>query len=209
MLAVELHDRLDLPPLPDAARGVVGGAEQGGVDAVLHDLLFHVGQIQPPDTVLVQDQGAFHDMVARVGQRAHEAHVDGAVEQDVVSLGAKGAQSGEDTAQHAVLVADVLSLQPNNAVAGGLPAYDGVEILLAGVEVAEAGVMDALGHGSRHRGGGGEIHVGHPHGDGVEALTGLTGGPALAQGIHGQGVLADAVQYGGKVVFHGEIPLFS
>ena len=203
VLTVQLHDRLDLPPLPDASRGVVGGAEQGGVDAVLYDLLFHIGKVQPPYALPIEDEGALHDSVARVGQRAREAHVDGAVEQDVVPFGAEGAEGGEDTAQHAVLVADVLLFQTHYAVAGGLPTDDGVEILLAGVEVAEAGVADALRHGSCHGGSGGEIHIGHPHGDGIKALLGGTGRPALSQGIHRQGILAAAVQNGGKIVFHG------
>ena len=53
VLFEELHGALQLPALPDAATGVVGGAEDNGVDLVVHDLLLHVLKVHAPDVVLV------------------------------------------------------------------------------------------------------------------------------------------------------------
>ena len=59
---------LQLPTLPHTAAGVVGRAEHGGVDLVLHDLLLHVLKIHPPHAVLVLLQGAVDNVVAVIGQ---------------------------------------------------------------------------------------------------------------------------------------------
>ena len=174
------------------------------MDLVFHDFALHILVIHAPDAVLVLDQGAVDDAVAVVGQRAREADVGGAVEQHLVAPGAEDVQGRDHAAQNAVLVADVLGFQTGHAVAGFVPADDGAEILLGGHEVAVGRVHGALDHGLGNGGDHGEIHVGHPHGDGIKAGQGRAGGKAvgLADHIHDNGILAMSVHDGGKIVFH-------
>ena len=105
-------------------------------------------------------------------------------------------------AQHPVFVADMLRLQSFYAVTAGLPIDDGGKILLPGVEVPEGGMTDPLRHGLAHRGRRGEIHIRHPHGNGVKAFLGASRRPAIPQAVHRQGVLPPSVYDGFKIVFH-------
>ena len=61
---------------------------------------------------------------------------------------------------------------------------------------------DLLLDGGHYR----EVHVRHPHGDGVKALLGGRGGKAGAQAVHGDGVFAVAFENGRKIVFHDNSP---
>ncbi len=200
----QLHGLFQLPALPDPAAGVVRIAEDGGMDLLLLELLLHVLRIHPPDAVLVLDQGAEHHVVAVVGQAGGESHIGGGVEQHLVAPGADAVQGRHHAAQHAVFVADVFLGKAGDPVALLLPADDGGEILLTGGEIAEGRMLDAVGHGLLDGGNGGEVHVRHPHGDGVKALPGCAGGKAghSAQTVHSDGVPAVAGQDGSKIVLH-------
>ena len=143
------------------------------------------------------------DVVAVVVEAVGKADVGGAVHQHLVAPGADAVQRADHAAQHAVLVADVLCLQPGDAVALCLPLDDGVIILFGGRIVAEGRVLHPGDHFLLHGGHRGKVHVGHPHGDGVKALFGGRGRKAVAQPVHRQCVLAVAVQQRCKIVFHG------
>ena len=199
---VYLHGLLDLPALPHPAAGVVGGAEHGGVDMVLLNFPLHVLVVHPPHALLILHQRAEHDVVAVVLQRPGKADVGGRVEQHAVPPGAEHVHGADHAAQHAVFVADALSGKAGDVAALLLPADDGVKIFIAGGEIAEGRVLGpgdhGIGNGVEH----GEIHVRHPHGDGVEAVLGCTGGGAVAQSVQCDGVLTLPVQNTGKIVFH-------
>ena len=115
------------------------------------------------------------------------------------------AQRRHDTAQHAVFVADMFRAQALDAIAAALPFDDAVEVLGARVKVAKHGMLSALNDMLLDRGHRGKIHVGHPHGNAVEALVGCHTGD-LAPGVNGDGVHAVAVDKRAKVVFHAELP---
>ena len=194
VLAAQLHELLHLPAFPDPATGIVGGTEYGGVDSVLRDFLLHVRKVHAVCTVLVQNQRAVDDSVAIVAQGPGKAHIGGGVEEHIVPSGAEHVQGADHAAQHAVLIADAFPGEACGAVAGLLPPDDRVQVFLPGGEVAEMRLLCAGDDRFLHRGDGGEVHVRHPHGDGVEALLGGTGGGAVAQGVNGDGVHAFAVQ---------------
>ena len=199
---VDLHGLLNFPALPDPAAGVVGRAEHGRMDAVLFELAVHVGKVHAPDAVLVQAQGRVDDAVAGVGERTGEADVGGAVEQHRVAGGGAGAHGGHQTAQNAVFVADGVCGQAGDAVALLVPAADGVEVLLPGGEVAVGRMGGPADDGLGDGGAGGEVHVGHPHGDGVKAVFGRAGGRTAAKTVHRQSVHPPAVQNRSKIVSH-------
>ena len=125
--------------------------------------------------------------------------------EDLVARGADGAQRAHEPAEDAVLVADVLMLKARNAVAGLLPPDDRVVVLVAGLEVAEERVIEALDHGARHARGGREVHVGDPHRNDVEALLRLEGGLGIRD-VDGERVFAAAVIEGREVEGHGHLP---
>ena len=206
VLFEQLHGLFQLPALPHTAAGIVGAAQNRGMDVFLGQVLFHVGKVHPPHAVLVLHQRGVDDIVAVVFQAAGKADVSGAVHQHLVAPGADAVQGADHAAQHAVLIADVLLFQSGHAVAPGLPLDDGVVVLVAGVKVAECRVLDAgndlLLDGGHHR----EVHVRHPHGDGVKALLGGRGGKAGAQAVHGDGIFAVAFENGRKIVFHDNSP---
>ena len=124
------------------------------------------------------------DLVAVVGDTAGEADVGGAVQQHVVALPQEDVQSGDNAAQNAVLIADVLGLQIN-AVTGLLPVDDGVEVLLGLIEVAVVGLLGTLNDSGGNALIGGDVHVGDPHGDLGEAL--LNGGAGDGDTVHSVG----------------------
>ena len=203
VLFVQLHGALQLPALPHAAAGVVGRAEHGGVDPVVHDLFFHVLKIHAPDIVFVFYQRAVDDVVAVVLQAVGKTDVGGGVQQDIVSAGAENVQRADNAAQHAVFIADALLCQAGDAVARFVPADDGSKIFLRGRKIAVGRMPGAGDDGLGNGGHSGEVHIRHPHGNGVEALLRSAGCEAgRAQCIHGDGVFAAAVHDTGKIVFH-------
>ena len=203
---VDLHGPCDLLQGPDPAAGVMGGAENRHMDMVLFQFGVHVGVVHPPDALLVPHQRRVDDAVAVVLQRLGEADVGGAVEQHTVAGGGKAGHRRDHPAQHAVLVADAVPGKQRRVrpVAPHLPVDDGVVVGVGGLKIAEGRVLRPPDDGRRHGGHRGEVHVGHPHGDGVKAgLGGARRKPArLAQGIHRDGVLAVAVHDRCEIVLH-------
>ena len=128
------------------------------------------------------------DVVAVVGQSVGETDVGGGVQQHIVALGAEDIHGGYHAAQDGVGVADVLMSHALHAVAVFVPIHNAVQIFLPRHEVTVGGVLGALNDGLGDGGRGGEIHVGHPHGNGVKALLRRTGGPGFSQQIHGNGI---------------------
>ena len=92
------------------------------------------------------------------------------MEKNGITWRGKGGERGDNAAQHAVLVANVVSRQAEHAVSSRLPVNNCLVVLIARREVAKRGMLDALRHGARDGGRRGEVHVGDPHGNGVEAL---------------------------------------
>ena len=203
-----VHEVLQLFLLPHTSRGIVGGAEYHRTDVIALDLSLHVEEVHALHAVAVRLQGAGDDVIAAVFNGTGEADVGGGVDQHIVASGAYGGQGTHEPAQYAVFVADVLLLQPGDAVAALLPADDGVKVLIAGHKVAEQRVLQPLPDGLRHGGGRGEVHIRHPHGDGVEALVGLEYRNFL-HGVHRHGILPPAVIDGGKVEFHMPLRLIA
>ena len=207
VLFVQLHSLLDLPALPDPAGGVVGGTENSGVDLVIQELLLHIGKVHPPDAILVQDQRGMDDLVAAIGQTVGKAYISRGVDQDFAAPGAEDIHSCDYAAQNAVFVANVSGSQTGDTVAAFLPADDGIEVFLPGEEVAEGGVLSPADHGFLDGWQHGEVHIGHPHGDDVKALPGSgIGRTRCANGVHGDGILAPAVQNSGEIVTHSNAP---
>ena len=176
------------------------------MDVVCLELFVHVGVVHAPDAVCVLHQRAVDDLVAVVFQAEGEADVGGAVHQHRVAGGGKAGQGGDDTAQHAVLVADAFLRQAGDAVALFVPPDDGIIVFVGGVKVAVGRVLCALDDGLRDGGHGGEVHVRHPHGDDVPAFFGRVRRKAVAQAVHGDGVHAAAVHDGSEIVFHTNAP---
>ena len=134
------------------------------------------------------------------------------MDEDLIALGADDVQRADHAAQDAVLVADALPGEAGDAVSRLMPFDDGIEVLVPGAVVAEGGVLGPLDDVLNDRGDGGEVHVRHPHRDGVEALPGGSRGAeghAGIQGVDCHGVFAVAVDDGGKIVLHGVFPSFS
>ena len=172
VLPEELHGLFQFPALPDAAAGVVGRAEDGGVDLVVRQLFLHILEVHPPDMAFILEQGAVDNAVAAILQTAGEADVGGRVEENLVSPGADGPQGAENTAQNAVFIADALPGQTGDAVAVLLPADNGFVVFAGWLEVAVGRVLSPGNDGPGDGGEGGEIHIRHPHGDEIKALLG-------------------------------------
>ena len=178
------------------------GAEHRGVDMVLLEPAVHILVIHAPYARVVLDQGAVDDAVAVALKALGKADVGGGVEQHAAALGAEYVQGADHTAQNTVFVADVLPLEVRRAVAAPLPVEDGVEVGVGGEKVAVGRVLSPLDDGLGDRWHGGEVHVGHPHGDLAEALPHL--GSLCGDDVQGQGVPAAAVNDTGKIVLHYE-----
>ena len=201
VLLVQRHGPLQLPSLPHSAAGIVGAAEDGGVDMLVPELALHVVKIHPPDAVPIDEKGRGNDLIAVVFQCLGEAGVSGAVQQHLVALGAEDVQGAGDSAQDTVGIADLLRLQPLDPVSPALPGDDPVKIFLPGVEVSESGMLRPAHNGigdDRHHW---EVHIRHPHGDHVEALLRL-----CRWVVHRQSIHSPAVHYGGKIILHDRIP---
>ena len=190
-----------------SSRGVVGGAKDGGVDLMLDEHPLHVFKVHSPHIIRIFYERAVDNFVAVVLKRVGEADVGGAVNEHLVAPGAEGVQRRHHAAQDAIFVADVLLLESRNAVSDLVPADDGVKVFRRGSEVAEGGMLRALDHGADDGGDNGEIHIRHPHGDGVEAgKRGIGAEPGLTHHVHGDGVLSPAIHDGSKIVFHRGAP---
>ena len=210
MFCVEGHGLLDLPAFPDAAGRVVRGTEYGGMDVVVDDLLFHIVKVHAPDAVGIFDERGMNDVVAVVGEGAGETNVGRGMHEHIVTAGAENGEGTGDTAEDAVLIADGFLCQSLDAVAPVLPVDDGVIIIVARHEVAEGGMLDTADDGFLDGGNGRKVHIGDPHGDGVEAIlwrTGHTG--QFAKGVNGEGILAAAIHDGGKIIGHDDGHSFS
>ena len=92
------------------------------------------------------------------------------MQQHLIPAGADAVQCADHAAQHAVFIADVLRLQAGDPVGLALPADDGIIISIRRGKVAVQRVLRPLQNGLLHAGGGGKVHICHPHGDGVKPL---------------------------------------
>ena len=204
VFAVDVHGLFNFPPLPHAAAGVVGRAENRRMDVVFFAFAVHVGVVHPPDAVLVLHQRAVYDAVAVILQRVSEADVGGAVQQHRVAGGGQAPQRRRHAAQHTVFVTDGVLGQPLDAVAVALPADDGVIVGVRRQEIAVQRVGRARNDSGGDGGYGGKVHVGHPHGDSRKAVFGCGRRKAgFAQALHSECIFAVAVVNGGKIVGHG------
>ena len=209
MLAVQFHRLLHFPLFPNSAAGVVGRAENGSVDFVLQDFLLHVGKVHPPDTVSILDQRRMDETIAIAAQGLGEAQIGGGVNQNLVSPGAEHIQSRDDTAQNAVLVANVRFGQTGNTIVTFLPADDGIKVFLSWVEVAKGGVLNALNHRLLNSGNHRKVHICHPHGNAVKPrFRRRVSRAGSTDHIHSDGILSPAVQNGSEIIFHGVFPRF-
>ena len=208
VLAINVHGALDLVALPYAAAGIVRRAEHRGMNVVLGEFALHVLKVHAPHALVVEFKRAVDNTIARGFDGLGKADVGGAVDQHRIARLNIRTQRRHNTAQHAVFVADMLGRQALNAVATALPFDDAVKVLGTRIEVAEHRVLGALDDVLLDRGHRGEIHVGHPHGNAVEALVGCVRSHTgdLAPGVNGDGVHAVAVDKRAKVVFHAELP---
>ena len=208
----DLHGLLQLPALPHPPGGVVGGAEDGQMDVVGLQLGVHVLVVHAPHAVFILFQRAVHRGAAQVFHVGGEAHIGGAVKQNLVAGGGQGLHRAGDTAVDAVLVADILPFQIPEAVALGLPLDDLFVINIRSGKIAIKRVLGPLNDSGGDGGTGGKVHIGHPHRDGVEAVLGGVGLVAphlVSDPLHRLGVFAAAVNDGCKVVFHNKTSSFS
>ena len=195
VLAINVHGALDLVALPYAAAGIVRRAEHRGMNVVLDEFALHVLKVHAPHALVVEFKWAVDNAIARGFDRLGKADVGGAMDQHRIAWLDIRAQRRHDTAQHAVFVADMFRAQALDAITAALPFDDAVEVLGARVKVAKHGVLGTLNDALLDRGHRGEVHVGHPHGNAVEALVGCirshTGD--LTPRVNGDGVHAVAV----------------
>ena len=208
VLAIDVHGALNLVALPYAAAGIVRRAEHRGMDVVLGEFALHVLKVHAPHAPVVEFKRAVDNAIARGLDGLGKADVGGAVDQHRIARLDIRAQRRHDTAQHAVFVADMLRRQALDAITAALPSDDAVEVLGTRIEVAKHGVLGALNDVFLDRGHRGKVHVGHPHGNAVEALVGCVRSHTgdLTPRVNGDGVHAVAIDKRAKVVFHAEPP---
>ena len=208
VLAIDVHGALDLVAFPYAAAGIVRRAEHRGMDVVLGEFALHVLKVHAPHALIIELKRAMDNTIARGLNGLGKADVGRAVDQHRIARLDIRTQRRHDAAQHAVFVADMFRAQTFDAIAAVLPFDDAIEVLSARVKVAKHGVLGTLNDVFLDRGHRGKIHVGHPHGNAVEALVGCirshTGD--LTPGVNGYGVHTVAVDKRAKVVFHAEPP---
>ncbi len=195
MFAVQFHNPLQFPALPNPAAGIVRRAEDCRVDMLLHDFSLHILKIHTPNAGLVLHQGRVDNVIAIIGQANGKADVGRRVNQNAVSFGAKYIQSRDYSAKNAVFIGDVLTGQTGHPIPLFMPADNGIIILVPRLEIAEMRLLHPGNHGLLNGGQNRKIHVCYPHGDGVKALLGGIGRHIrhLAKGINRQGVFIPAV----------------
>ena len=128
------------------------------------------------------------------------------MQQHGITGGGIAGQCRDNTAQNAVFVADALFGQTLDIVAGLMPLDDGVKVCISGLEVTVGGMLCTFDDGLGDGGHSGEVHVCHPHGNGIIAFLGQIGGEAghRAQTIDGGCILAMAVHDGGEIILHSK-----
>ena len=119
-----------------------------------------------------------NDLIAVVLNAHSEADIGGAVQQHGITGGGIAGQCRDHTAQNAVLIADALFGQSLDIVAGLVPLDDGVEVFIGGLEITVGGMLCTFDDGFWDGGHGGEVHVCHPHGNGIITFLGQVGGEA-------------------------------
>ena len=208
VLAIDVHGALNLVALPYAAAGIVRRAEHRGMDVVLGEFALHVLKVHAPHALVVKFKRAVDNTITRGFDRLGKTNVGGAMDQHRIARLDIRAQRRHDPAQHAVFVANMFRAQALDAIAAALPFDDAVEVLGARIEIAKHGVLGTLNDVLLDRGHRGKIHVGHPHGNAVEALVGCVRSHTgdLTPRVNGDGVHAVAVDKRAKVVFHAELP---
>ena len=178
------------------------------MNVVLGEFALHVLKVHAPHALVVELKRAVDNTITRGFDGLGKADVGGAVDQHRIARLDIRAQCRHDTAQHAVFVADMFRAQALDAIAAALPFDDAVKVLGARIEIAKHGVLGALNDVFLDRGHRGKVHIGHPHGNAVEALVGRVRSHTgdLAPRVNGYGVHAVAVDKRAKVVFHAELP---
>lgn len=165
------------------------------MDVVLGELVLHVLKVHTPHALVVELKRAVDNVIARGLNGLGKADVGRAVDQHRIARLDIRAQRRHDAAQHAVFVADMFRAQTFDAIAAVLPFDDAIEVLSARVKVAKHGMLGALNDVFLDRGYRGKVHVGHPHGNAVEALVGCVRSHTgdLTPGVNGDGVHTVAV----------------
>ena len=105
MLFKDGHGTFQLPALPHPAAGVVGTAQDHGVNLVLYNFALHILKVHAPYPVFIFHQVRVDNMVAVVLQAHGKANVGGGVDQNMIPFGAQYVQSTDDPAQYTVFVA--------------------------------------------------------------------------------------------------------
>ena len=166
--AEHVHRLLDLPTLPHTAARIVRAAEHRHMDVVLLQAPIHIVEIHTPHALFVTCERAVLDSVSGVFQCHGEPHVSGAVQQNLVSRSRKRRHRGHQATKHAVFVADRFTRHVGDAIAITLPVGDGVEIVVAHLEIPERRMLRTFDNRLRDGGDCGEVHVSDPHGDGIK-----------------------------------------
>ena len=89
VLFVQFHHFFYFPFFPNTTAGVMGRAEYGSMDVMIYDLLFHIFEIDAPDSFCVFYQRRMDDFIAAVFDATGEAYVGGGVKQNLISAGAE------------------------------------------------------------------------------------------------------------------------
>ena len=200
VILIDLHGLFYLPALPHAAAGVVGGAEDSEVYAVLLELSVHVLIVHAPDAVFVAHKLGVNGAAAGIVKRVGKADICRRVDEHLVAGRGERLERGAYAAENAVFVADVLRQQPLNAVSLALPADYRVKIFAREREIPEVRHFHALVYRVHDRRRRGKAHVRYPHGNGVKALVHCDAGKGNF--IRRRGILPAAVEHGSKIVFH-------
>ena len=209
VVAEHFHRFFDFPPLPYATARIVWAAKYRHMDVMLFETTVHIVEIHAPHTVLVKLERTVLNGVSCVLKCHGESHISGAVQQNLVSGSRKRRDGGHQSAEHAVLIADRLPRNIADAVAVALPAGDRIEILVAHLEISESRMLRALDNRLRNGGNRGEVHVGDPHGDHVEAGFWRIRSESWmgTQTIDGERVLAVPFHQRREIVGHSKLSL--
>ena len=207
----DLKSAFQLLSLPDPPAGIVGRAENGGMNVIVADPALHVVKVHAPaarsGSRLAVDQRAVHDPVAIVAQGIGKTDIGRRVDKDIVSPGTEHIQGTDKAAEHAVLVSDTVGhkfLYGLFPVAPLMPAYDRVKIFLPRRKISESRMLqplrDRLDNGGRR----GKIHIRDPHGNYIKSFRGSPGRKSsrISNRINRQRVVAAPVHNGTKIVFH-------